>query len=141
MYCDCFLILGTSVINAGSGKFPANQMPLLLCGGQVVLETASGRLTQMILSTHEVSGSNIHDIHKANLEQALNKQLKLHRLVTECMPTVSVCKSDWYCCDAWKVFSGKGEKNSYAILCFSEYYNAGVYKIRLEQFMHELVFS
>jgi hypothetical protein len=91
MCCDCLLIVGTSVINAGSGKLATNQVPLLLCGGQVVLETASGRLTQVTLSTHEVSGSNIHDIHKGSLEQALKKQLKLHRLVTECMPTVSVC--------------------------------------------------
>jgi WD repeat-containing protein 19 len=72
-------IQGTSVINAGWGKLPGNQTPLLLCGGQVVLETASGRLTQMTLSTHEVAGSNIHDIHKGSLEQALSKQLKLHR--------------------------------------------------------------
>jgi hypothetical protein len=69
------------VINAGCGKLPGNQTPLLLCCGQVVLETASGRLTQMTLSTHEVAGSNIHDIHKGSLEQALSKQLKLHRLV------------------------------------------------------------
>lgn len=69
------------MINAGWGKLPGNQTPLLLCGGQVVLETASGRLTQMTLSTHEVAGSNIHDIHKGSLEQALSKQLKLHRLV------------------------------------------------------------
>jgi hypothetical protein len=90
MCCD-LLIVGTSVINAGSGKLPASQVPMLLYGGQVILETASGRLTQMTLSTHEVSGSNIHDIHKGSLEQALGKQLKLHRLVSECMPTVSLC--------------------------------------------------
>lgn len=69
------------MINAGWGKLPSNQTPLLLCGGQLVLETAGGRLTQLTLSTHEVAGSNIHDIHKGSLEKALSKQLKLHRLV------------------------------------------------------------
>jgi hypothetical protein len=70
-------------------KLPTNQVPLLLLGGQIVLETASGRLTQMTLPTHEISGPNIHDIQKASLQQALERQLKLHRLVTsECILSV-----------------------------------------------------
>jgi hypothetical protein len=70
------------VVNAGLCKLPTNQVPLLLFGGQVVMETASGRLTQMTLPTHEISGPNIHDIQKGSLQQALDRQLKLHRLVS-----------------------------------------------------------
>jgi hypothetical protein len=70
------------VINAGLCKLPTNQVPLLLFGGQVVLETASGKLTQMTLPTHEISGPSIHDIQKGSLQQALDRQLKLHRLVS-----------------------------------------------------------
>ncbi|XP_033607097.1 WD repeat-containing protein 19 isoform X3 [Cryptotermes secundus] len=72
-------IEGTSVINAGLCKLPTNQVPLLLFGGQVVLETASGKLTQMTLPTHEISGPSIHDIQKGSLQQTLDRQLKLHR--------------------------------------------------------------
>lgn len=88
---------GTSVLNAGSSKLPSNQVPVLLCGGQLVLETLSGRLTQITLSTHEVSSANVHNIHKSSLELTLNKQLKLHRF-TEAWKTCQVLNQN----EAWQ---------------------------------------
>nr|CAD7423460.1 unnamed protein product [Timema monikensis] len=72
-------ISGSMVEVVGTTKLPSNQVPLLLSGGLVLLETSSGKLTQLVLSTHEVTSSNIHDSHKDSLEQALAKQLVLRR--------------------------------------------------------------
>nr|CAD7392000.1 unnamed protein product [Timema cristinae] len=71
-FCSMVEVVGTT-------KLPSNQVPLLLSGGLVLLETSSGKLTQLVLSTHEVTSSNIHDSHKDSLEQALAKQLVLRR--------------------------------------------------------------
>ena len=73
---------GSSVLNAGSSKVPSGQLPIMLYGGQLVLETPSGKLTQITLTTHEISSANIHNIHKSSLELTLNKQLTLHRYVS-----------------------------------------------------------
>nr|CAD7453895.1 unnamed protein product [Timema tahoe] len=70
---------GSMIEVVGTTKLPSNQVPLLLSGGQVLLETSSGKLTQLVLSTHEVTSSNIHDSQKDSLEQALAKQLVLRR--------------------------------------------------------------
>nr|CAD7410647.1 unnamed protein product [Timema poppensis] len=71
---------GSMIEVVGTTKLPSNQVPLLLSGGLVLLETSSGKLTQLVLSTHEVTSSNIHDSHKDSLEQALAKQLLLRRV-------------------------------------------------------------
>jgi hypothetical protein len=42
----------------GETKIPIGQHPVLLFGGEVSLQTQSGKLVKIVLSTHETSPNN-----------------------------------------------------------------------------------
>ncbi|KAK7874235.1 hypothetical protein R5R35_006274 [Gryllus longicercus] len=72
-------VKGPSIECVGCTKLPSGQLPLLLCGGQVIMETSVGKLMPLSLTTHEVTGSSSNDSQLGSLEQALTKQLALRR--------------------------------------------------------------
>lgn len=66
-------LLGTLVEYVGTTMLPADQKPVLLVGGQVMLGTPAGRLVPLTLTTHSVF------LQDSKLEEVLQQQIALHR--------------------------------------------------------------
>ncbi|CAB4063815.1 WDR19 [Lepeophtheirus salmonis] len=79
----------------GETCVPQGQYPILLFDGEVSLQTQSGKLVKLTLSSHEM-GSNVHDYSNEELEKLVDKNMALGRL-----------KNAWAICqvleikDAW----------------------------------------
>lgn len=69
-------IYGTSITKVGTTKLPYKQVPLMLHNSELHLETPSGKLVQMMLSTSHVPVINTSDSNKDFLK-TLKKQLAL----------------------------------------------------------------
>lgn len=67
----------SSVDKVGKTKLVAQQIPLLLYGGEVLLATTGGTLTQLTLSTHDGFTQTLTNQEVADIN--LTKQLMLHR--------------------------------------------------------------
>lgn len=68
----------------GVTKLPANQVPLLLNSGLLVVQTVGGKLIQMVLSTHsfQEGGSVLNTgMQPTGIEDLLKKHLMLRRFV------------------------------------------------------------
>uniref|UniRef100_A0A0K2TAQ8 Uncharacterized protein n=1 Tax=Lepeophtheirus salmonis TaxID=72036 RepID=A0A0K2TAQ8_LEPSM len=84
-----------SIIYLGETCVPQGQYPILLFDGEVSLQTQSGKLVKLTLSSHEM-GSNVHDYSNEELEKLVDKNMALGRL-----------KNAWAICqvleikDAW----------------------------------------
>ena len=75
-------VAASQVVYAGASKRPYGQVPVLLYNGEVTLQTASGRLSTVLLDTH------IHVFH--SIPQALTPQ----QVVCVCA-CLSIC---WFVC-------------------------------------------
>ena len=69
---------GTSVSCLGETKVPMGQHPVLLFGGEVSLQTQSGKLVKLTLSTHETSPNN-NDYSNEEMKQVIKKNISLGR--------------------------------------------------------------
>ena len=67
------------VLILGMTRVPLGQHPILLYSGEVSLQTQSGKLVKLILSTHDIS-VNIHELKSDELRELLSKNLRLGRL-------------------------------------------------------------
>ncbi|XP_066257249.1 WD repeat-containing protein 19 isoform X1 [Euwallacea similis] len=71
---------GPQVKKIGETLLVSKQMPLIMYQGEVMCATSSGQLSQLALTTHDVSQmSTILDRDRKNLETNFHKQLSLHR--------------------------------------------------------------
>ncbi|KAF7280794.1 hypothetical protein GWI33_005520 [Rhynchophorus ferrugineus] len=71
-------IEGSKVKKIGETVLVAKQIPLLMYQGEIMCATSSGQLSQLNLTTHDVSHIMLERDRKA-LETNFNKQLPLHR--------------------------------------------------------------
>jgi len=69
---------GATVSHLGMTKVPLGQHPILLYNGEVSLQTQSGKLVKVTLSTHDIS-HNIGDFKPDELKLLLDKNLALGR--------------------------------------------------------------
>lgn len=69
---------GASVMSLGKTKIPQGQHPVLLFGGEVSLQTQSGKLVKMTLSTHETSPNN-NDYSNEEMKQVIRRNISLNR--------------------------------------------------------------
>ncbi|KAL1115932.1 hypothetical protein AAG570_005427 [Ranatra chinensis] len=69
---------GTTVSFVGETKLPLDQIPLLVQGGVVTLETPGGKLANLTLSTHNMP-SSLMTTQPDNLKESLQKNLALCR--------------------------------------------------------------
>lgn len=69
---------GASVHWLGKTKVPQGQHPVLLFAGDVSLQTQSGKLVKMTLSTHETSPNN-NDYSNEEMKQVIRRNLSLSR--------------------------------------------------------------
>ena len=72
-------VSGATVTHLGQTKVPLGQFPILLYGGEVSLQTQSGKLVKVTLSSHDIT-HNIGDFKPEQLRQLLAKNLALGRL-------------------------------------------------------------
>lgn len=73
---------GTVIERVGVTRLPANQVPLLLNSGVLVVQTVGGKLIQMVLSTHtfqEGGSATNAGLQPADIEVLLKKHLMLRR--------------------------------------------------------------
>ena len=61
-----------------SFQIPSGQYPVLVFGGEVSLQTQSGKLVRITLSTHEIS-PNVHEYTNQELKDVINKNISLGR--------------------------------------------------------------
>ena len=66
---------GTSVSCLGQTKVPLGQHPVLLFGGEVSLQTQSGKLVKLTLTTHETSPNN-NDYSNEEMKQVIQKNIR-----------------------------------------------------------------
>ena len=59
-------------------QIPSGQYPVLVFGGEVSLQTQSGKLVRITLSTHEIS-PNVHEYTNQELKDVINKNISLGR--------------------------------------------------------------
>lgn len=69
---------GASVVCLGKTKVPQGQHPVLLFGGEVSLQTQSGKLVKMTLSTHETSPNN-NDYSNEEMKNVIKRNISLCR--------------------------------------------------------------
>ena len=69
---------GTSVKCLGQTKVPLGQHPILLFGGEVSLQTQSGKMVKIMLSTHETAPNN-NDYSNEEMVQAIRRNVQLNR--------------------------------------------------------------
>ena len=92
-------VSGATVSHLGVTKVPLGQFPILLYGGEVSLQTQSGKLVKVVLSSHDIA-HNISTFKPDQLRQLLVKNLALGRLT-----------NGWAICDlldSKEVISGAG---------------------------------
>ena len=65
-------------IDKKSLQIPSGQYPVLVFGGEVSLQTQSGKLVRITLSTHEIS-PNVHEYTNQELKDVINKNISLGR--------------------------------------------------------------
>ncbi len=70
---------GPSCSSLGTTRVPSGQHPVLLFGGEVSLQTQSGKLVKLTLTTHEIS-PNISEYSNDDLRSVLQKNVALGRL-------------------------------------------------------------
>ena len=83
---------GASVLCLGQTKVPQGQHPVLLFGGEVSLQTQSGKLVKMTLSSHETSPNN-NDYSNEEMRQVIRRNIKLSRF-TNAWTLCQVLKDD-----------------------------------------------
>ena len=59
-------------------QIPRGQYPVLVFGGEVSLQTQSGKLVRITLSTHEIS-PNVHEYTNQELKDVIDKNIALGR--------------------------------------------------------------
>ena len=59
-------------------QIPHGQYPVLVFGGEVSLQTQSGKLVRITLSTHEIS-PNVHEYTNQELKDVIDKNIALGR--------------------------------------------------------------
>ncbi|XP_043247202.1 WD repeat-containing protein 19-like isoform X3 [Amphibalanus amphitrite] len=69
---------GAVVDMVDTTPLPAGQSPLLLYNGEVTLQTCSGRVTQLVLASHEME-ANMNQYEEKELTTALKKNIALRR--------------------------------------------------------------
>lgn len=71
---------GSNVKKVGETVLVSKQIPLIMYQGEVMCATSNGQLSQLGLSTHDVSQLGmVLERDKKTLENNFNKQLHLHR--------------------------------------------------------------
>ena len=70
--------INTNKIYKKSLQIPSGQYPVLVFGGEVSLQTQSGKLVRITLSTHEIS-PNVHEYTNQELKDVINKNISLGR--------------------------------------------------------------
>ncbi|XP_074649650.1 WD repeat-containing protein 19-like isoform X1 [Tubulanus polymorphus] len=78
---------GSKVVQVGNTKLPYGHVPIMLYNGEVTLQTQSGKVQTLVLSTHDFEGKPL-DQSPAELKDALEKCLALRRF-----------KDAWTYCD------------------------------------------
>lgn len=88
---SCFLIDGSNFKQAfftfagieirvlGESKLPSLCIPLLLYNGELFYETSNGKISHLLLSTHQVSASLVKKDQNSSLEESFKKLLQLLR--------------------------------------------------------------
>ncbi|XP_030765268.1 WD repeat-containing protein 19 [Sitophilus oryzae] len=90
-------IEGTKVKKIGETVLVAKQIPLLMYQGEVMCATSSGQLSQLNLSTHDVSHIGVMlERDRKVLETNFNKQLELHRFSSAIKTCQSIKSRDFY---------------------------------------------
>lgn len=74
-----YVFVGPSVKYIGETKLPNSHLPLLLNQGELISESPNGKISHLLLSTHQVSASLVKKDQKQSLEQNLNQYLELLR--------------------------------------------------------------
>ena len=69
---------GMSCTSLGKTKVPAGQFPILLFGGEASMQTQSGKLVKLVLSTHEIA-ANVNEYSNDKLNDILMKNIDLGR--------------------------------------------------------------
>ena len=69
---------GATVSQLGTTKIPQGQHPVLLFNGELSLQTQSGKLVKLVLSTHDIP-SNVGDFTPEEMKELLRKNLALGR--------------------------------------------------------------
>ncbi|XP_023331956.1 WD repeat-containing protein 19 [Eurytemora carolleeae] len=72
-------VSGSTTTSLGMTRVPLGQYPVLLYSGEMSLQTQSGKLVKLTLSSHDISGK-ITELKAGDLKDLLNKNLKLGRL-------------------------------------------------------------
>uniref|UniRef100_A0A1B6EAI7 WD repeat-containing protein 19 n=1 Tax=Clastoptera arizonana TaxID=38151 RepID=A0A1B6EAI7_9HEMI len=72
-------IKGPSVVKVGETKLPLDQLPLVLQGGELTLETSSGKLSELTLSTHALPPIAAALNQPDSLHSILDKHIALLR--------------------------------------------------------------
>ena len=73
-------VAGPSVTFLGMTRIPLGQHPILVFSGEVSLQTQSGKLVKLTLSTHTIT-ANIGDLKTEELRELLQSNIKLGRLI------------------------------------------------------------
>lgn len=73
------MYLGSEIRYIGETKRPTSQIPLILHQGELICETPQGKLSHLLLTTHQVSTSSMKKNQKISLEYNLMKHLELLR--------------------------------------------------------------
>ena len=75
---DMDSVAGPSVSQLGTTKIPQGQHPVLLFNGELSLQTQSGKLVKLVLSTHDIP-NNVGDFKPDEMRELLRKNLALGR--------------------------------------------------------------
>lgn len=63
----------------GETKLSNSHLPLILNQGELICESPNGKISHLLLSTHQVSASLVERDQRQSLEQNLDKHLDLLR--------------------------------------------------------------
>ncbi len=100
---------GASCSCLGKTKVPAGQFPILLFGGEMSMQTQSGKLVKITLSTHEIS-PNISEYSNEDLKGILEKNILLGRFRN----AWAICQESFFCLNPHPT----PPKNSYSLFYF-----------------------
>ena len=75
---DMDSVAGATVSLLGTTKIPQGQHPVLLFNGELSLQTQSGKLVKLVLSTHDIP-NNVGDFKQEEMKELLKKNLALGR--------------------------------------------------------------
>lgn len=123
---DIHIYLGSEIHYVGSTKLPERQIPLFLSNGDLTLETSTGKLNTITLSTHTAllmrPAATTLSHPTERLEQDLDKQLALIR-ITDAWKTCQLLNKKEYweklgmtCLNYFDIETGKFFSNETHIL-------------------------